>query len=137
MREENDNLDQFLFRGIHPKVFLGTATDRYAGWIGQIYPKEVYAHRITRRKKTVGGTSYVEEVLPIDSVVDYFEHFRVLELDFTFYRPLLDGRDKPSPSYKLLQTYKQYLGDDQAVLLKAPQAVFARKSLRAVVFTWS
>jgi uncharacterized protein YecE (DUF72 family) len=135
MKEETANLNQFLFRGIHPKVFLGTATDRYAGWIGQIYPQEAYAHRLTRRKKTVGGKSYMEEVLPIESVGDYFKHFRVLELDFTFYRPLLDGRGKPSPSYKVLQAYKQYLRDDHAILLKAPQAVFARKSLRAGKFS--
>ncbi len=30
-------LSQFQFRGIHPDVFLGTCTDRYSGWIDQVY----------------------------------------------------------------------------------------------------
>ncbi len=30
-------LSQFQFRGIHPDVFLGACTDRYSGWIGQVY----------------------------------------------------------------------------------------------------
>jgi uncharacterized protein YecE (DUF72 family) len=32
------------------------------------------------------GKTFIEEVLPVDSVQEYFEHFPVLEIDFTFYR---------------------------------------------------
>lgn len=29
--------EKFLFRGLHPYILLGMASDRYAGWIGQTY----------------------------------------------------------------------------------------------------
>jgi hypothetical protein len=29
------NLDKFLFRGFHPNIFIGMASDRYAGWTGR------------------------------------------------------------------------------------------------------
>jgi hypothetical protein len=31
------NPEKFEFRGLHTKVLMGTASDRYKGWIGQIY----------------------------------------------------------------------------------------------------
>jgi len=65
-------------------VLLATTTDRYAGWIGQIYSKGRYEQRISRRTHRVGGEKYVEEILPIDSVAEYFKHFPVLEIDYTF-----------------------------------------------------
>ena len=43
------DIEKFKFRGLHPDVFIGTASDRYAGWIGQIYSAERYGDRITRR----------------------------------------------------------------------------------------
>ena len=49
------NLPTFRFRDIHPKISIGTASDRYAGWIGQIYTKERYHRRIARRTHTAGG----------------------------------------------------------------------------------
>ena len=36
-------LESFHFRNLHPKVLIGTASDRYAGWIGQIYSQDRYA----------------------------------------------------------------------------------------------
>ena len=65
---ETLNIEEFKFRGLHPDVSIGTASDRYAGWLGQIYSEQLYTNRITRRTKTVGGTSFVEEVLPVESV---------------------------------------------------------------------
>ena len=62
------DLDKFRFRGLHPDIYLGTASDRYAGWLGQIYTPERYSGRITRRTNTVGGKAFVEEVLPVESV---------------------------------------------------------------------
>ena len=82
-----------------PKFFIGTASDRYAGWLGQIYSHDRYQGRITKRTKIMAGKSFTEEVLPVDSVEEYFEHFPVLEIDFTFYRPLLDQNGQPTQNY--------------------------------------
>ncbi len=83
------NIDTFHFRSLHPQVFIGTASDRYAGWLGQIYSPGRYQGRITQRSKVLAGRTFVEQVLPVDSVEEYFEHFSVLEIDLSFYRPLL------------------------------------------------
>jgi uncharacterized protein YecE (DUF72 family) len=106
---------------------MGTASDRYAGWTGQIYSPERYDDRIIRRRKSVGGRSFEEIVLPVDSVAEYFEHFSVLEIDFTFYRTLLDTSGQPTQNYHLLRNYKQHLREEDLLLLKVPQAVFAQK----------
>ena len=76
--------ETFYLRDIHPQVLLGTASDRYAGWIGQIYSRERYVGRISKRSRVVAGKTLVEEVLLVDSVEEYFAHFSVLEVDFTF-----------------------------------------------------
>ena len=101
------DLEEYRFRDIHPKIFLGTASDRYAGWIGQVYSQGRYEARITRRSKSVGGQTFTEEVLPVESVGEYFEHFRALEIDFTFYRPLADPDGKPTPNHHVLRQYRQ------------------------------
>ena len=106
---------------------MGTASDRYAGWLGQIYSEERYKGRVSRRNKVIGDRSLVEEILPVDSVAEYFEHFPVLEIDFTFYRPLLDQKGKPTQNYRVLQTYLRYLKEGDHLLLKVPQAVMAPK----------
>ncbi|OPX37586.1 MAG: hypothetical protein B1H13_12570 [Desulfobacteraceae bacterium 4484_190.3] len=82
---DSSNLETFHFRDIHPLVCIGTASDRYAGWIGQIYSAERYFGRTTRRTKKVGRKNFVEEVLPVESVEEYFRHFRTLELDFSHF----------------------------------------------------
>jgi uncharacterized protein YecE (DUF72 family) len=63
-------------------------------------------------------------------VEEYFEHFDVLELDFTFYRPLLDGDGKPTQNYHVLRNYHQHLREEDPLLLKVPQVIFARKLRR-------
>jgi uncharacterized protein YecE (DUF72 family) len=131
---ETLDIENFQFRGLHPEVFIGTASDRYAGWLGQIYSKERYGDRITRRKKTVGGKSFVEEVLPVESVEEYFQHFRVLELDFTFYRLLLEEDGQPTPNYHVLSKYRQYLQEGDNLLLKVPQVICAQKLWRGRQF---
>lgn len=52
----------------------------------KIYTKERYEGRISRRTNNVSGKSFVEETLPVEveSVEEYFEHFRVLEIDRAF-----------------------------------------------------
>jgi uncharacterized protein YecE (DUF72 family) len=120
-------MENFNFRSLHPQVFIGTASDRYAGWLGQIYSRDSYAGRITKRTKIIGGKTFVEEVLPVDSVEEYFEHFPVLEIDFTFYRPLLDQDGRPTQNYQVLKTYSQHLKAGDRLILKVPQLVTAQK----------
>lgn len=133
---DNDSfsLDRFQFRGLHPRVFIGTASDRYAGWIGQIYSESRYAGRITRRLHKVGKASFMEQVLPVDSVEEYFEHFNTLELDFTFYRPLREEDGRPTSNYYVLQKYCRYLNREDRLILKVPQLIFARKLWRGGKF---
>jgi len=109
---------------------IGTASDRYAGWMGQIYSRDRYAGRISRRTKKVGGKAFVEEVLPVESVEEYFEHFCVLELDFTFYRPLKDKNGNPTQGFHVLRSYRQHLRDEDKLILKVPQVIFARNLRR-------
>jgi len=120
-------MENFNFRSLHPQVFMGTASDRYAGWIGQIYSQDRYAGRLTQRSKTIGGRAFVEKVLPVDSVEEYFEHFQVLEIDFTFYRLLLDQDGQPSQNYQVLQHYSRYLKDGDRIILKVPHMTTAQK----------
>lgn len=124
------NLEDFQFRDLHPNVLLGTTTDRYAGWIGQIYSKGRYEQRISRRTHRVGRENYLEEILPIESVTEYFEHFPVLEIDYTFYRLLQEEDGTPTPNYHVLKQYRQYLRDGDSLILKVPQVIAAQK-LRA------
>ncbi len=124
------SIERFFFRDIHEKVFLGTASDRYAGWLGQIYSPELYKGKITRRTKRVGDTKLVEEILPIESVREYFRHFSVLELDFTFYGLLLDDSGKPTRIFYTLQEYKNNIENDAQLIIKVPQVIFARKLMR-------
>jgi uncharacterized protein YecE (DUF72 family) len=131
MKEEaTAHPDPFQFRHLHPLVFMGTASDRYAGWIGQIYSEDRFRHRISRRPKTVGGKAFTEETLPVESVEEYFRHFSVLELDFTFYSLLLDKDLKPTQTFHVLQGYQKHLREGDRLILKVPQVIFAQKLWR-------
>ena len=132
---EISRLYNFQFRDLHQKVFIGTASDRYAGWIGQIYSEERYRNRISARAKSVGGKSLKEEVLPVESVQEYFIHFSVLELDFTFYRLLLDEDLRPTQNYHVLRSYRRYMGEHDHLILKVPQVIFAQRLWRDGKFT--
>lgn len=125
---------RFLFRDLHPQVAIGTATDRYAGWLGQIYTPSRYAGRISRRVHEVGGREYLEEVLPVDSVAEYFAHFGILELDYPFYRFLLDEHLHATEALHILRHYAEHLQEGDRVLLKAPQAVVAPRLRRGGAF---
>jgi len=127
-------IEEFLYRDLHPQVFMGTASDRYAGWVGQIYSSHRYGGKISARSKTLGGKVFREEVLPVESVQQFFEHFSILEMDFTFYRPLLDKNSEPTTNYRVLQTYRKYLRANDRVILKVPQLVFAQKVRRGNTF---
>ena len=128
---QRDEVAAYQFHDVHPHVRFGTASDRYAGWLGQIYPEEKYTGRIKTRKKKVGQQSFEERTLPVESVEDYFEHFSVLELDFPFYRPLRNADGTPSNNLFVLQQYAAFAPEDAIFLLKAPQQFFARKLRRS------
>lgn len=125
---------RFFFRDIHPRLFIGTASDRYGGWSHQIYTPERYEGRIRQRVQRVGGTSFTSQVLPVDSVREYFEHFSVLELDFTFYSPLADPQGRPTRTHRTLEEYAEHLPEGARVLLKVPQLVTARRMWRGRSF---
>jgi uncharacterized protein YecE (DUF72 family) len=102
-------------------------SDRYAGWLGQIYSQDRYQGKITKRTKIIAGKSFIEEVLPVESVEEYFEHFSVLEINFTFYRPLLDHDGQPTQNYQVLKTYARHLKEGDRIILKVPQMITAQK----------
>jgi hypothetical protein len=57
--------------------------------------------------------------LPVESAQEYFEHFRALEIDYTFYRFLLGENAKPTQNYHVLKSYRDYMTEkDSVVLLK-------------------
>jgi uncharacterized protein YecE (DUF72 family) len=126
-RIKPENLETFHFRELNPHLFVGTTSDRYVGWIGQIYSAERYEGRIKSRTNKVGGNIFTEEVLPVDSVEEYFEHFPVLEIDFTFYRPLFDKSGNPTSNFHVLRNYQRYMKESDRIVLKVPQAIFAKK----------
>lgn len=126
-------LDRYDFRDLHPRLRFGTASDRYAGWIGKIY-SERWSEQISSRKRTLQGKTYEERQVPVASVAEYFEHFSMLELDFTFYRPLLDAEGEPTSSLYTLDRYAQHAPPDAEFLVKAPQAYSARKVRRSGSF---
>lgn len=127
LKDLRTSVDQYNFHDVHPHVRFGTASDRYAAWIGQIYPADRYRNRISSRSRTLQGQTFEERRVPIESVRDYFEHFSILEIDFTFYRPLLEDDGEPSSNYFVLSKYADHAPDEAAFLLKAPRKYFARR----------
>ncbi len=125
------DIEQFRFRHLHPKIALGTASDRYAGWLGQIYTPERYKGKITARTNRVGGRSFQDQVLPVESVQEYFEHFGVLEIDYTFYAPLIGPDEAPTRTFHVLRSYRSHLSEADRIILKVPQLISAQKLLRS------
>jgi uncharacterized protein YecE (DUF72 family) len=121
---------KFLFRRLPKNILIGTASDRYAGWIGQIYSAGRYDKGISRRSHKVGDKTFSEETLPVESATEYFEHFPLLEIDYTFYRLLLEKEGKPTQNFHILKTYRQYMKEEDRLLLKVPQVIMARKIRR-------
>jgi hypothetical protein len=130
VRQNELDVAAYCFRGLHPEIRLGTASDRYAGWIGQVYSEELYKDRLTGRTNKVGGKSFRETVLPVDSLREYFTHFQVLEIDYTFYQLLLDPNGTPTQSFHVLKSYREHLANGDSVILKVPQTIFAQKIRR-------
>ena len=129
--------DRFDLRRISPGIRFGSASDRYAAWIGQVYPRDVWAGEVSTRRKSVGGQSFEERLLPVASAEDYFEHFGVLEIDFTYYRPLIEETGKPSSQLFTLEHYADASPANARFLLKAPQQTVARRLRRKVDGRWA
>jgi hypothetical protein len=51
----------------------------------------------------------------------------VLEIDFTFYRLLLDQDGQPTQNYHVLENYRRYLKEGDRIILKVPQVITAQK----------
>ncbi|MBS3754407.1 MAG: DUF72 domain-containing protein [Desulfobacterales bacterium] len=64
------------------------------------------------------------------SVAEYFEHFPVLEIDYTFYSPLLEEDGKPAKNFHVLKTYARHMTENDKVVLKVPQIISAQKVRR-------
>jgi len=128
--EQRKKAEQYRFHDIHPNLCFGTASDRYAGWIGQIY-SESFGNQIKTRKRRLKDDVFEERTLPIDSTEDYFDHFAVLEIDFTFYRPLLKVDKTPSNNFFVLEKYATSAPAGARFFLKAPQQFFARTLRRS------
>jgi uncharacterized protein YecE (DUF72 family) len=118
------------FRAFEPTLRFGTASDRYAGWLGQIYP-ESFESQVSTRSRKLAGKNFQERTLPIASVQDYFDHFTILELDFTYYRPLLEPDASPSNNHFVLQQYADHAPESGRFFLKAPQIYFTRTLRRS------
>ena len=129
--------ERFDLRRVHPVLRFGSASDRYAAWIDQVYPRDVWAGEVSTRRKTVGGRSYEERLLPVASVEDYFLHFGVLEIDSTYYRPLVEASGKPSPGLFTLEHYADAAPAGARFVLKAPQQFVARRLRRKVDGRWA
>jgi len=67
-------------------------------------------------------------------VAEYFEHFPLREIDYTFYRPLLESGGNPTQNFHVLKSYRQQMKDGDLLLLKAPQIVIARKLRKGSAF---
>lgn len=125
LEDRRSEIEQFKLRHVHPNIRFGTASDRYEGWIGQIYPQE-YASEVASRRRTLDGRKYDERTVPITSSADFFRHFGALEVDYTYYRPLRDEKGEPTTNYFVLSQYAEHAPDDAVFFLKVPQTFFAR-----------
>jgi hypothetical protein len=83
--EEKSGPKRYRFRELHPNISIGMASDRYAGWIGQIYSEGRYEKEIKHRTHKIGEKSFTEEVLLVESVEEYFEHCPILEIDYCWH----------------------------------------------------
>jgi uncharacterized protein YecE (DUF72 family) len=73
---------------------------------------------------------YLEE----PSKVVYRTKDGIEEIDYTFYRLLLETNGNPTQNFHVLKSYRQHMKDVDLVLLKAPQTVIARKLRRGSAF---
>jgi uncharacterized protein YecE (DUF72 family) len=116
---------RFDFHGLSENLRFGTASDRYAGWLGQVYSPRL-ENEVTSRRKKLGKNSFEERLVPVSSTADFFNHFDVLEVDFTYYRPLVDVDGTETSSLASIRKYLEYAPDTALFLLKVPRTFFSR-----------
>lgn len=116
---------EYIVKGKAPHVRFGTASHRYAGWIGKVYDPK-WEDDLTSTSKKLAGKSFQEWKVPVASNEDYFECYDVLELDFTFYNPLITEDGRHSGAWKTLETYLFHSPSDAQFILKVPQSVSAQ-----------
>ena len=118
--------DRYQFRDVAEGVHFATASDRYAGWLGQIYSTDK-GYKIKKSQKTLKGQKFTEEKVPVRSLEEFFQHYSALELDFTFYALLLNDDGTPSRNYAPLAEYAKWTPPDAKILLKVPETICATK----------
>ena len=118
--------NRYQFRNLAEGVYFATASDRYAGWMGQIYSED-QGYKIKSSTKTLKGQKFNEEKVPVRSAEEFFQHYGALELDFTFYSPLLNDDGTPSRNYAPLAEYAKWVPSDAKILLKVPEVICAKK----------
>jgi len=74
------------FHRVHPGHPIGTASDRYAGWDRSDILRRKIRKRNTRRTHRSVTNLLRKKFSLLKSVREYFEHFPLLEIDYTFYR---------------------------------------------------
>jgi hypothetical protein len=116
----------FLFRELPRSILIGTASDRYAGWSGRIFSEGRYEKGIKRRSHKGGDKTFIEEILPAESVTGYFKHFPLLEIDYTFYRLLLERDGKSSQNFNVLRNDRRHMKEEDLLLLRVSQVIIAR-----------
>ena len=119
-------VEAYDVREVHPNLRIGTASDRFAAWLGQVYPVDVWAGEVVSRPKKTSRGTFEERLLPMGSVADYFEHFSILELDFTYYRPLRTAAGAEEAGMHILRQYAEQAPPEPSILLKCPAPFFAR-----------
>jgi uncharacterized protein YecE (DUF72 family) len=58
----------------------------------------------------------------------------ILEIDYTFYRLLLDEDGKPTQNYQVLSKCREYMTEKDCVILKVPQVITGRRLRRGGVW---
>jgi hypothetical protein len=126
--QEKVDPNEYQFRGLHPKILIGTASDRYAGWIGQIYTEGRYTKDDPTNPQGRDKT-FVEKVYPLKvfrSILSIFRFSRSI-IPFTGF---FDEKGTPTQNHHVLSEYKRYLKDEDLLVLKVPQVICARKVRR-------
>ena len=90
----------------HQKIFIGTASDRYAVWIGQIYSPGRYDSRITHRTHKVGKQSFVENVLPVIKMALTLDNFfKAITPDTRYHIKLRTESYLTNPVFEVLEKH--------------------------------
>jgi hypothetical protein len=102
------------------------------GGAGRFFQR--YEKGIKRRSHKGRDKTFKEEILPVESVTEYFEHFPLLEIDYTFYLLLLERDGKPSQNFNVLRNDRRHMKEEDLLLLRVSQVIIARRLRRGSGF---